>query len=83
MKLKSFVTGWINIAILTCLLYSCSKGRKNYDPGVELVAGVVTNMTEIMVNDVTNSPLAARFFAYSMLTGYEVVSKNDASVKSF
>ena len=39
-------------------------------------------MSDIMVHDVTNPPLAARFFAYSFLAGYEVVSQNNSSVKS-
>lgn len=35
-----------------------------------------------MLHDITNPPLAARFFAYSCLAGYEVVVQNDASFKS-
>ncbi|GGH00046.1 hypothetical protein GCM10007352_01200 [Mucilaginibacter phyllosphaerae] len=35
-----------------------------------------------MVHDVTNPPLAARFFAYTCLAGYEVVAQNDASLKN-
>lgn len=50
---------------------------------MDQIAGVVNNMTDLMVHDVTNPPLAARFFAYCMLAGYEVVSKNDSSIKSF
>ena len=36
-----------------------------------------------MVNDVTNPPLAARFFSYACLAGYEIVSQNDTTCKSF
>lgn len=39
-------------------------------------------MTDIMVHDITNPPLAARFFAYACLAGYEVVSQNDPAYKS-
>jgi hypothetical protein len=35
-----------------------------------------------MIHDVTNPPLAARFFSYTCLAGYEVVAENDKSVKS-
>ncbi|TXI34139.1 MAG: phosphatase PAP2 family protein [Niabella sp.] len=35
-----------------------------------------------MVHDITNPPLAARFFAYSCLSGYEIVAQNDSSIKS-
>jgi hypothetical protein len=43
---------------------------------------VVRSMSDIMVHDVTNPPLAARFFAYAFLAGYEVVSQNNPSFKS-
>jgi hypothetical protein len=39
-------------------------------------------MTDIMVHDVTNPPLAARFFAYSFLAGYEVVTHNNPSFQN-
>ena len=72
----------VTLGLIISLL-SCSTGKNNYreDPGQ--IAGVVKEMTELMVHDVTNPPLAARFFAYSMLAGYEVVSKNDSSAPSF
>ena len=78
---------WINnvvaFALVSLLFLCCSPNKTNYEPGVEAITGVVNSMTELMVNDVTNPPLAARFFAYTMLAGYEVVSKNDSSVQSF
>lgn len=37
-------------------------------------------MTEVMIHDVTNPPLAARFFAYSCLSGYEILAENDQRV---
>ena len=40
---------------------------------------VIRAMTDIMVHDITNPPLAARFFAYSCLAGYEVVTQNDSN----
>ncbi|QEC80390.1 vanadium-dependent haloperoxidase [Mucilaginibacter ginsenosidivorax] len=46
------------------------------------ITKVIDHMTVIMIHDVTNPPLAARFFSYTCLAGYEVVSENDKSVKS-
>lgn len=46
------------------------------------ISRVITQMTDIMVHDVTNPPLAARFFSYACLAGYEVVSQHDSRVKS-
>jgi hypothetical protein len=43
---------------------------------------VINEMTDIMVHDITNPPLAARFFSYACLAGYEVVSQNDRRHKS-
>src|SRR6266542_1482089 len=46
------------------------------------ISEVVTKMTDIMVHDITNPPLAARFFSYACLAGYEVVSENDSSMRT-
>lgn len=46
------------------------------------IAKVIEQMTATMVHDVTNPPLAARFFSYACLAGYEVVAENDKSEKS-
>lgn len=46
------------------------------------IARAITKVTEVMVHDVTNPPLAARFFAYICLSGYEVIALNDSTVGS-
>ncbi|WP_162051911.1 vanadium-dependent haloperoxidase [Pontibacter pamirensis] len=46
------------------------------------ISEVIAEMTDLMVNDVTNPPLAARFFSYATLAGYEVMSQNDSSRQS-
>ncbi|MFD1145202.1 vanadium-dependent haloperoxidase [Larkinella insperata] len=46
------------------------------------ITKVVDEMTEVMIHDVTNPPLAARFFTYACLAGYEVVSQNDKGYRS-
>ncbi|HZH64645.1 MAG TPA: vanadium-dependent haloperoxidase [Flavisolibacter sp.] len=48
----------------------------------DAIRKVVTKMTEIMVHDVTNPPLASRFFSYACLAGYEVIAQNDTSCRS-
>ncbi len=47
------------------------------------IDSVVRRMSDLMVHDVTNPPLAARFFAYAFLSGYEIVSQNNPSVKKY
>ena len=43
---------------------------------------VIRQMTDIMIHDITNPPLAARFFSYTCLAGYEVVAQNDSTFRS-
>ena len=46
------------------------------------IGHVLGQMTELMVHDVTNPPLAARFFSYACLAGYEILSECDNRFKS-
>ncbi|MEO6314696.1 MAG: vanadium-dependent haloperoxidase [Chitinophagaceae bacterium] len=46
------------------------------------IAEVITRMTDVMVHDVTNPPLAARFFSYACLAGYEVTAQHDTTFPS-
>ena len=43
------------------------------------ISHVMSEMTDIMLHDVTNPPLATRFFSYACLAGYEIISQNDSS----
>ncbi|MFC6998835.1 vanadium-dependent haloperoxidase [Rufibacter roseus] len=56
--------------------------KQNLDFSTEQISQVINRMTDLMVNDVTNPPLAARFFSYATLAGYEVVVQNDSSYAS-
>jgi hypothetical protein len=46
------------------------------------ISCITTRMTEIMVHDITNPPLAARFFSYTCLAGYEIISQHDSRYTS-
>src|SRR3954469_24094968 len=48
----------------------------------QVIGQVITQMTEVMIHDITNPPLAARFFSYACLAGYEVVAQNNPAFKS-
>ncbi len=69
----------IVLFMIVIFTISCGKQKK-----IELsnkdVRMVIDSMTDIMVHDVTNPPLAARFFSYSLLSAYEIVSKHDAKI---
>jgi hypothetical protein len=79
MKIRAFL---ITILFAAAILYnSC---RKQTQPALTTadITKVIDKMTAVMVHDVTNPPLAARFFSYTCLAGYEVIAENDKSVKS-
>ena len=43
----------------------------------------VWSLTEVMYHDVVNPPAAARFYSYSLLAGYEVLSRLENDLPSF
>jgi hypothetical protein len=43
---------------------------------------VIQQMTDVMIHDVTNPPLAARLFAYSCLAANEVIALHDTTIMS-
>ena len=67
--------------MLLISIYSC-KQEKDPELTNQDIAKVIDAMTEMMIHDVTNPPLAARFFSYACLSGYEVVALNDSNCVS-
>jgi PAP2 superfamily len=68
---------------LVITLFSC-KNKESKTPVVESqdIQKVIQQMTDLMIHDITNPPLAARFFSYACLSGYEVVAQNDTALRS-
>ena len=64
------------------LLLIISNGAiaQQHRPGVQQQ---VWSLTEVMYHDVVNPPAAARFYSYSLLTGYEILSQLDKQMLSF
>lgn len=50
-----------------------------YEPPAARISQVVDEMNEVMLHDVTNPPLAARFFAYALLASNEVLAQRDSA----
>jgi hypothetical protein len=66
------------VAIIIFISFAgCKSGQKPPEFNSNHISNVLTNMTEIMVHDITNPPLAARFFAYASLAGYEIISQHN------
>ena len=53
-----------------------------YEPAADRIGWVVDQQNELMMHDVTNPPLAARFFAYTLLAGNEVMARHDTACLS-
>ena len=71
-----------SILIVAVLFFvSCNQSKK-VEFSNQQIRETVTAMTDIMVHDITNPPLAARFFSYSLLSGYEIISKHDSTIPS-
>lgn len=70
----------VPIFLFFLIVYGCKNTTKTPVLAPTETQKVIRAMTDIMVHDITNPPLAARFFAYSCLAGYEVVAQNDSSV---
>src|SRR6188472_572797 len=83
MFINRWLTGICYWCLMSALLLSCHAKKKQYDASASDVSGVIDAMTGLMLHDVTNPPLAARFYAYSLLAGYEVARRHDSSITSF
>jgi len=68
--------------IIICITACTSKPKQQPELSPAAISNVITQMTEVMIHDITNPPLAARFFSYACLSGYEVVAQNNPSFKS-
>jgi hypothetical protein len=79
MRFKAFLT--IILFAVGVLYNSCSSKKQPVLTSKDITK-VINRVTLGMVHDVTNPPLAARFFAYTCLAGYEVVAENDKSIRS-
>lgn len=66
------------IAITGCTNHT----KKEHVLTTAAIGQVINQMTEVMIHDITNPPLAARFFSYACLAGYEIVAQNNPAYKS-
>ncbi|NIJ51688.1 vanadium-dependent haloperoxidase [Dyadobacter arcticus] len=74
-----------NVLFVIAVIFTftgCKKTPKDNKVSPETIGQVTLQMTDVMVHDVTNPPLSARFFAYACLAGYEVIAQNDSAYKS-
>jgi PAP2 superfamily len=75
----------IRLFIIILLIFSIGckqQQKKSPELSCEQISQIITKMTDIMVHDITNPPLASRFFSYACLAGYQVVAENNKEFKS-
>ena len=68
--------------LLGMILFAGCKQKDATDLKANEIGTVIGKMTDLMVHDITNPPLAARFFSYACIAGYEVVSQNNPAYRS-
>ena len=79
---KGLFSHLLFLSIVLILLSSCAQKKQPPAFGNKELAKVIFTMTDIMLQDITNPPLAARFFSYTCLAGYEVVTQYDSTFKT-
>ncbi|MGV3505278.1 MAG: vanadium-dependent haloperoxidase [Adhaeribacter sp.] len=73
----------ILIFVLAAWLCGCAgKAKQELRFHSGHIGQVLNKMTDLMIQDVTNPPLAARFFSYACLAGYEVLAQHDPAYPS-
>ena len=71
------------LTVLLFLIAGCKQQQKEMPQfSNDDISHIITEMTDVMIHDVTNPPLAARFFSYATLAGYEVIAKNTKGFKN-
>lgn len=70
------------VALLTVAWAACKRGESKKEISPDVIGQVTLQMTDVMVHDVTNPPLGARFYSYACLAGYEVVAQHEKSYPS-
>ncbi|THU39187.1 phosphatase PAP2 family protein [Niastella caeni] len=82
--MKSSIHKTIYLIPLLMIGMAGCKTRTQEPPALTpaVISQAITQMTEVMIHDITNPPLAARFFSYACLAGYEVIAQNNPAFKS-
>ena len=67
------------VVILYLVFFTWLYSSAQQNPVNESISKQTWCLTEVMYHDVVNPPAAARFYAYSMYTGYEILTQLDPS----
>ncbi len=70
------------LSVFFTFFVACNKKEVKFEANVDDIIYITNSMCNLMLHDVTNPPLAARFFAYTYMAGYEVIAENNPVYKS-
>ena len=75
--------GWLFLFVASAC-FSCAAPQADFKvEQPQIIDQVLEQSTEMMVHDVTNPPLAARFYAYICLAGFQTITLFEPSVNNF
>ncbi|WP_163380355.1 vanadium-dependent haloperoxidase [Cyclobacterium sp. SYSU L10401] len=80
---QTISAGLLPSVLALVFLVSCQAPSEKKPIGAETIGWITEKMTDLMVHDITNPPLAARFYAYACLSGYEVIALENEDYPSF
>lgn len=79
MAMNTYILLFLGIMLMNSCQQASKQEEKQLTKTPELnsqtISNVISQMTDLMVHDVTNPPLAARFFSYACLAGYEIIAQ--------
>ncbi|MXV51861.1 phosphatase PAP2 family protein [Pedobacter sp. HMF7647] len=58
----------------------CFADSKKNQPAYLEIAPVINSINMVMIHDVISPPVAARYYAYSMLSAYKIISENNKGI---
>ncbi len=69
---------FFNLCIAICLPFCCATAQQDVAAlASQELRRTTFALSEVMLHDVANPPAASRFYAYALLAGYEIVSRED------
>jgi hypothetical protein len=78
------IVGFFTFVLFTLqLVSSCQPPSAKQKIPTRSIGWVTEKMTDLMVHDITNPPLAARFYAYACLSGYETIAIENKDYPTF
>ncbi|WP_040496575.1 vanadium-dependent haloperoxidase [Fulvivirga imtechensis] len=70
------------LIVLASGTIACESSKQDVDIEADRLHASMQKITDIIVHDIFSPPVASRIYAYSSITAYEILAKNDSSYRS-